>query len=855
MSKRVDWLKSQTGVCKVDVYSPANSQATNQKNEASTDPIRVLSWLRKDLEKCTAGLQEARFKPEESTVGGEMARSPEPHVGFMVDYCNTTNQRQPGRFHFEASHKEIPPQDICCRIGNKGTVDEISFYANRLTNLVIAMARKEINERIDGTDNRCVHQSLYLGEDPPSPKSLSAVASELVHKTVTECSKDIAYDKTPGSGDRDNSQRSPGLRYKRTFKMENTKDGRCPYYKPTPKSFFFKEEFESRNAGDARENGRTFVLGERRFLRGLGRPDDFSASVSQGIMTYANNVVSDMMVSIMKSLNIQVKDTTIATCLLKKVLLKHARDVVSDLIDSFMKNLHNATGTLMTDTDFVSAVKRSFFCHGSQKASDIMDAMMMKLYTMVFCKKQPNTVMKDISEAYSLFSMNHRDPKHRNLNYSSMKSEGKYKGKMSMSPCKSPEKSCIETLGEHVIKEGLSLWYKNREKETSSCFQPANKGTPKKQCKPEPEIPFGFPLEPCNLSCPMPCPPVPCPENNFMCDSDSWAMDLIVTALLLIQHHLAQGGSMDAQSFLEAANATNLPQKKPPLFPGETCLKSPVKRGDQKEVTAERKDLMSVFFNFIQNLLNETIFKGEQTPEKTAESPVNEDELRRCERPMTPCPIRSCESNESGGSGLLSGLTKMVASKLEGHLNGQMIEYLTDSVMKLCLIIAKSCDSPLGDLGDNCGDANLPSSTIPECVLECLPVKGTGTAEALLQNTYQAIHNELRCASVRPPTGCEAPKVIVSNHNDMDTIQNKQLQAVLQWVAASELNVPILYFAGDDEGIQEKLLQLSAAAVERGRSVGEVLQCVLRYEKERQLNEAVGNVTKLQLLDWLMENL
>lgn len=52
-----------------------------------------------------------------------------------------------------------------------------------------------------------------------------------------------------------------------------------------------------------------------------------------------------------------------------------------------------------------------------------------------------------------------------------------------------------------------------------------------------------------------------------------------------------------------------------------------------------------------------------------------------------------------------------------------------------------------------------------------------------------------------------------------------------------------------------QLLQLSAAAVEKGRSVGEVLQSVLRYEKERQLDEAVGNVTRLQLLDWLMVNL
>lgn len=52
-------------------------------------------------------------------------------------------------------------------------------------------------------------------------------------------------------------------------------------------------------------------------FRGHERPDDFTTSVSQGIMTYANSVVSDMMVSIMKPLKIQVKDTTIATIVLK----------------------------------------------------------------------------------------------------------------------------------------------------------------------------------------------------------------------------------------------------------------------------------------------------------------------------------------------------------------------------------------------------------------------------------------------------------------------------------------------------------------------------------------------------------
>ncbi|KAL0612494.1 A-kinase anchor protein 3 [Plecturocebus cupreus] len=48
------------------------------------------------------------------------------------------------------------------------------------------------------------------------------------------------------------------------------------------------------------------------------------------------------------------------------------------------------------------------------------------------------------------------------------------------------------------------------------------------------------------------------------------------------------------------------------------------------------------------------------------------------------------------------------------------------------------------------------------------------------------------------------------------------------------------------------LCQLSAAAVDKGCSVGEVLQSVLCYEKKCQLNEAVGNIMPLQLLDWLM---
>jgi hypothetical protein len=782
--------------------------------DTSTDPVRVLSWLRKDLEKSTAGFQDSRFKPGESSFVEEVAYPVDQRKGFCVDYYNTTNKGSPGRLHFEMSHKENPSQGLISHVGNGGSIDEVSFYANRLTNLVIAMARKEINEKIHGAENKCVHQSLYMGDEPTPHKSLSTVASELVNETVTACSKNISSDKAPGSGDRaSGSSQAPGLRYTSTLKIkESTKEGKCPDDKPgTKKSFFYKEVFESRNAGDAKEGGRS-LPGDQKLFRTSpdNRPDDFSNSISQGIMTYANSVVSDMMVSIMKTLKIQVKDTTIATILLKKVLMKHAKEVVSDLIDSFMKNLHGVTGSLMTDTDFVSAVKRSFFSHGSQKATDIMDAMLGKLYNVMFAKKFPENIRRarDKSESYSLISTKSRagDPKLSNLNFA-MKSESKLKENL-FSTCKlEKEKTCAETLGEHIIKEGLHMWHKSQQK------SPGLERAAKLGNAPQ-EVSFECP-DPCEAN--PPHQPQP-PENfaNFMCDSDSWAKDLIVSALLLIQYHLAQGGKMDAQSFLEAAASTNFPTNKPPppspVVQDECKLKSPPHKICDQEQT-EKKDLMSVIFNFIRNLLSETIFKSSRNCESNVhEQNTQEEEIHPCERPKTPCerPItppapKFCEDEEATG-GALSGLTKMVANQLDNCMNGQMVEHLMDSVMKLCLIIAKSCDSPLSELGEEkCGDASRPNSAFPDNLYECLPVKGTGTAEALLQNAYLTIHNELRGLSGQPPEGCEIPKVIVSNHNLADTVQNKQLQAVLQWVAASELNVPILYFAGDDEGIQEKV--------------------------------------------------
>ena len=52
-----------------------------------------------------------------------------------------------------------------------------------------------------------------------------------------------------------------------------------------------------------------------------------------------------------------------------------------------------------------------------------------------------------------------------------------------------------------------------------------------------------------------------------------------------------------------------------------------------------------------------------------------------------------------------------------------------------------------------------------------------------------------------------------------------------------------------------QLPEVSAKAAEKGYSVGDLLQEVMKFAKERQLDEAVGNMARKQLLDWLLTNL
>uniref|UniRef100_A0A674JIZ0 A-kinase anchoring protein 3 n=1 Tax=Terrapene triunguis TaxID=2587831 RepID=A0A674JIZ0_9SAUR len=796
MTDNIDWLQSQSGLCKVDRYTPGGEEEQNWTvrnvlmtsdihtkqvhfrgtgeirlnllntdsakffKQAASDPLKVLSWLRKDLERCALGIQDVLKSTgkqktcensREPSIGGQsiqMRNAPSPG-GFSVydeqfSMDVRSNSGSPD-FHMEmkATSSQKDPKDIESQLTSADTkqgVDEVSFYVNRLSNLVIAMARKEINDKTDGTD-KCIHKSLFASLGEPGHKSIGVSTDE--------------------------GKNNPSSHERRSAHSEN-------------RTCHHKKRFG---------------------------PDEFTNTLSKGILVYANNVVSDMMVSVMKTMKVEVNDSSIACVVLKKVILKHSKEVVSDLIDSCMKNLHNVTGTLMTDSDFVSAVKRSLFSQGSHKAAEIVQAMLNRLHTTLIVQKPAGDKSQSQSLAYASVKTGSRaaDAKAQNLRFSATKTE-------TVTKEKEKEMTCAETVGNHIIKHGLTLWHQNQQKcNRCSKSQPSAR------------------------------------ENMAKMSGDAWAKDLIVTALLLIQYHLiqqenagkgtAEGGKTNkagttAFGFLshEAHEKGGCSSFRPSSAKDQDPSKQSDESGSQKSELQKQNpenDMSSVILMLIRKLINETGCKIEGQQGNSIMDETNRNLGKTSEVHALSEVEQSCEE-------AISGLTKMItdqfdiSGKEEG--SGQFIDSLVDTVTKLCLMIAKysNPESALAEIGDReDGTGSMDS-------------KCTGTAEAGLGSGEDS-------ASGR--------KVVVVNQNPSESLHNKQLQALLQWVAASQTNVPVLYFLDEDDEFLNKLQQLSSIAVEKGYSVGEVIQAVLKYEKEKQLGEALGNVVRLPVLDWLLNNL
>uniref|UniRef100_A0A8C3RWM7 A-kinase anchoring protein 3 n=1 Tax=Chelydra serpentina TaxID=8475 RepID=A0A8C3RWM7_CHESE len=784
MTDNIDWLQSQSGLCKVDRYTPG----AKFFKQAASDPLKVLSWLRKDLERCALGIQDvlkstgkqkACDNSREPSIGGQsiqMRNAPSPGGFSVYDEQFSMDVRSncgSPDFHMEmkATSSQKEPKDIESQLTSADTkqgVDEVSFYVNRLSNLVIAMARKEINDKTDGTD-KCIHKSLFASLGEPGHKSVGVGTNE---------------------GKNNPSENTTHINMKETKYEENPSSKK--------KTFFYKEVEEQSSARNEQSHERRSAHSEHRSCHHKKRfgPDEFTNTLSKGILVYANNVVSDMMVSVMKTMKVEVNDSSIACVVLKKVILKHSKEVVSDLIDSCMKNLHNVTGTLMTDSDFVSAVKRSLFSQGSHKAAEIVQAMLNRLHTTLIVQKPAGDKSQSQSLAYASVKTGSRaaDAKAQNLRFSATKTE-------TVTKEKEKEMTCAETVGNHIIKHGLTLWHQNQQK----CNRCSKSQPSAREAEPKP------PENP-HLSSDI--------QNMTKISGDAWAKDLIVTALLLIQYHLIQQEN-SGKGTAEGGKTNKAGTTSFGFLSHESHEKGELQKRNPEN------DMSSVILMLIRKLINETGCKIEGQQGNTMMDETNRNLGKTSEGHALSEVEQSCEE-------AISGLTKMItdqfdiSGKEEG--SGQFIDSLVDTVTKLCLMIAKysNPESALAEIGDReDGTGSMDS-------------KGTGTAEAGLGSGEDS-------ASGR--------KVVVMNQNPSESLHNKQLQALLQWVAASQTNVPVLYFLDEDDEFLNKLQQLSSIAVEKGYSVGEVIQAVLKYEKEKQLGEALGNFVRLPVLDWLLNNL
>lgn len=97
--------------------------------------------------------------------------------------------------------------------------------------------------------------------------------------------------------------------------------------------------------------------------------------------------------------------------------------------------------------------------------------------------------------------------------------------------------------------------------------------------------------------------------------------------------------------------------------------------------------------------------------------------------------------------------------------------------------------------------------------------------------------------------------VIVTNQNGDSGSLNKELQAVLQWMVASQFNVPNLTFLNDRDGELSDLPRLAQRAAKKGYSVGNILQEVMRYLERLPMDDAVGQRPQCGLIRWLLANL
>ncbi|XP_053246502.1 A-kinase anchor protein 4-like [Podarcis raffonei] len=790
MSQEVDWLHSQAGVCKVDLYNPDGGKdqerkvicfvdvsSLNIKNtddtgkdaagqskgnetatgldlgkmqdkevivikdsetpeqsktegavclfkQGSTEELNVVSWLFDDLQKYACGFQHA-------LTPSTAPRQQKPSAADKMSQNNNNTA-------FKSAE------------GQKGPADEVASTVQKLCSLVMQMASKEISENLEDAANKCIRQAIYATKDGKAlnPGSVSKVASKMVNEVmenaqdpgVKSSQEQVTGKKEEGKG----SPKKTSLFYGEVCSNQSESMPECDDGKPTSHAHLIHPRKQS------------------------GRND--CGSFNKGLMVYANKNAKDMTFSFVNATKIHKSRQPLPACvILKRVFLKHTKDVISDLIDSTMKNLHNVTGVLMTDSDFVTTVKKNLFNAGTQKSTEILEAMVLRMYNALMSE----TKEKGHSLVYSLLKTGcSLDPNAPNMHFASLKGGLHTREKVKQDPAQ----SAAQKVGETIIKDGISML-----RSKTGCKGP-DRGCHDKR-----------------------------PEKSSS-TTEFLAKDLILTALMLIQQHLltqykdpCHDSNTSSFGFCEKG--------------GKHGSKSHGCKGDPQQQDYQRGEIQSALLSIIQKVLQEAGF--------------NVDE---CEISTKNCKPSSYDDRSSRKSSTKHCNPEMDSENMD-QINKKFIDQLMESVMKLCMYMTKSPDFVVEDYSDDQATyftARNKGVSSPDSMASQKPPQPTNIGKPLV------------------PAGSE---VIVNNQCANTSSQNKELQAILQWMAASHFQVPNLTFMNENDEELKKLPQLADKAAKKGASVGDILQEVMKYFEKQQVDAAVGNMPRGGLLDWLLANL
>ncbi|XP_061490488.1 A-kinase anchor protein 4-like [Rhineura floridana] len=734
MSQEVDWLHSQAGVCKVDLYNPDGGKDQDRKVICFVDVSTLNIKNTDDTGKDAAG----QSKANEPVTGLDLGKMQDKEVIVIKDSETPEQSKTEGAVCLfkQGSTEELNVvtwlfddlQKYACGFqhaltpssaprqhkpsaadkmsqnnnntafkspeGQKGPADEVASTVQKLCSLVMQMASKEISENLEDAANKCIRQAIYATKDGKALNPSGSVSKE------------------EGKGG------------------------------PKKTSLFYGEVSSNQSESIPDDEGKPMSHAQLIPPRRQSARNDGS-SFNKGLMVYANKNAKDMTFSFVNATKIHKGRQPLPACVvLKRVFLKHTRDVISDLIDSTMKNLHNVTGVLMTDSDFVTTVKKNLFNAGTQKSTEILEAMVLRMYNALMSE----TKERGHSLVYSLLKTGCSiDPNSPNMHFASLKGGFHAREKVKQDP----GQSSAQKVGETIIKDGISML------RSKAGGKGSERGCHDKR-----------------------------PEKSSS-TTEFLAKDLILTALMLIQQHLLT-------QYKEPTTESNTSSFGYYEKGGKHGSKSHGSKGDPQQQEYQRGEIQSALLSIIQKVLQEAGFN------------VDECEVSRNFKQS------SYDERPSRKSSSKHYSSEMDSENMD-QINKKFIDQLMESVMKLCMYMTKSPDFVVEDYSD-----------------------ATNIGKPLV------------------PAGSE---VIVNNQTANTSSQNRELQAVLQWMAASHFQVPNLTFMNENDEELKKLPQLADKAAKKGASVGDILQEVMKYFEKQQVDAAVGNMPRGGLLDWLLANM